>query len=149
MTTMELQEYIARRVEQEYHDLDTPCTPTTIKILSEVFKLELPKELVELSFALSGISKHGAQCGLVEGVLVMIGLIGHRQGLDKEVLAEICSDFLKQYDQKHGSLRCKELRLGGFNDDDPPNLCEGLTATSITDAALFLSERFNIPHLHR
>lgn len=33
--------------------------------------------------------------------------------------------------EKFGSLRCCELRPGGFRKDDPPHLCERLTCETI------------------
>ncbi len=44
---------------------------------------------------------------------------------------EVCKVYAAAFESKFGSLRCRELRPNGFNPDDPPHLCEGLTCKAI------------------
>ena len=84
----------------------------------------------------AGLGMHGAggfrgQCGLVEGALMFLGIYGKKLGkTDAEVVA-LCYDYGKTFTGTFGSLSCKELRPGGFREDDPPHLCEKLTCDAI------------------
>ncbi len=141
---MTLKEFVSSRVEKSYHDDEVPCVIATLRILSELFQLPIDKQVYESSWGFNGAGQYGAQCGLVEGTLMFIGLLSHREGLDKTKMWEACNEFAKSYEQKFGSLRCKELRPGGFNDGDPPHLCEPLSINSIIFSAEFISDWFKI-----
>ncbi len=141
---MTLDEFVANCVKKAYWDDDIPCSPTTLRILGELFGLKIGEQVYTACWGLNGAGKYGAQCGLVEGTIMFIGLMAHREDLEKEKMSEACFDFAKNYEHKFGSLRCKELRPGGFKDDDPPQLCEPLTVNSIVFSARFISDWFSI-----
>ena len=143
---MTLEELVATRVENMYHDLDLSCAHTTLKILAEVFDTEVSQQVYDSSSGmLGGGGYYGAQCGLVQGGVMFIGILGSRHRLDKETLSQHCFDYSAQAEKELGSLLCREIRPEGFADDNPPNLCEPRTVQSIVSAARFIADRFGLP----
>ena len=49
--------------------------------------------------------------------------------------------FASEFERNFSSLRCRELRPGGFSPDDPPHLCECLSVKAIQFSYEFLKDR--------
>jgi hypothetical protein len=141
---MTLVEIVADRVRVAYWDEDIPCVPTVLRTLGELFELEVIEQVYAACWGLNGAGNYGAQCGLVEGALMFISLLASREGIDTIVLWQACADFASDFEQRFGTLRCQKLRPEGFNDDDPPDVCEVLTVESIVFSAWFISDWFGI-----
>jgi hypothetical protein len=141
---MTLVEIVADRVRVAYWEEDIPCVPTVLRTLGELFELEVGEEVYTSCWGLNGAGNYGAQCGLVEGALMFISLLASRERFDTIDMWQSCADFASDYEQRFGSLRCRELRPEGFNDDDPPDVCEALTVESIVFFAWFISDWFGI-----
>ncbi len=75
---------------------------------------------------------------------MFIGLMAHRENIEQKKMWQACNDFASEYEKQFGSLRCKKLRPGGFNEDDPPMLCKPLTINSIIFSAQFISKWFGL-----
>lgn len=71
---------------------------------------------------------------------MFIGLYYSASGMDEKQVVEACYQFAKGFEQKFGSLRCRELRPGGFSKNDPPHLCESISCQAIEHAYLFIRE---------
>ncbi len=78
-----------------------------------------------------GAGRYGAQCGLVEGALMFIGIIGKDKGMGKDTIVDHCREFARQFEQRFGSLSCSILRPQGFKEDNPPHLCEPLSIETV------------------
>jgi len=143
---MTLEELVAARVKKMYHDLDLSCVHTTLKILAEVFNTEVSQQTYDSSSGmLGGGGYYGAQCGLVQGGIMFIGILGARYRLDKDTVSQHCFDYSAQAEKELESLLCREIRPEGFADDNPQNLCEPRTNQSIVSAAQFIADRFGLP----
>lgn len=136
-----MQELIKTRVHSYYWNDDLNCATTMLKILAELFQVELQPQLIDSAVGMHGAGAFGAQCGLVEGGLLFIGILGARQKLGKEKTIALCYEFAADFEQRFKSLRCKELRPQGFRAEDPPHLCEGKTRIAVTFAAKFMAEK--------
>lgn len=140
---MTLEDLVRKRIEHYYHDLDLSCVHSTLKVLSEVFEVELSQETYDTSAGMAGGGGlYGGQCGLIQGGVMFIGILGVRHRLDKETLEKHCYDYMEQSRKTLGSLLCKKIRPEGFKDDNPPNLCEPRTVESIIATTRFIAERF-------
>ena len=106
---MKVEKYINLRVKYYYHIKYISCTQTVLRILSKLFSLKLNKQVF-----------YGAQCGLIEGVLMFIGLLGNSRGYSREDIEAVCFEFAEGFEKKLGSLICRELRPEGFKEDNPP-----------------------------
>ena len=131
-------------IEQEVHNFywvdDYNCAATTLLILSKGFNIELSTQLIDAATGMHGAGKYGAQCGLVEGSLMFIGIMGKALGFDNEIIANICNKFAGEFEKAFLNLNCSVLRPGGFNDDDPQHLCEELTVDAIEWVIDFINE---------
>jgi hypothetical protein len=143
---MTLEQLVAARVENMYHDLDLSCVHTTLRILEEVFDTPIAPETYDASAGmLGGGGCFGGQCGLIQGGIIFISLLCARGGLDEDTLKQHCYDYSALTVKELGSLLCREIRPEGFSDDNPPNLCEPRTVQNITATVRFVADRFNLP----
>ena len=131
---------VQKRVHHLYYDLDKNCAKTTLLCLGELLNHPVGPQVLQAATGLHGAGGYRAQCGLVEGALMMIGLYFGSQGLSDEQIARLCYQYADRFTKEFGSLRCQELRPGGFNQSDPPHLCENLTAKTICFAWNFIRE---------
>ena len=136
-------EKIKTMVHEYYWKLDYNCATTTLLLLSEAFNLELSPQVIDSAVGMHGAGKYGAQCGLVEGSLLFIGIYGRYIKLDDEKIVGFCSAFAEDFEKKFSSLLCSRLRPGGFNEDDPAHLCEAITVRAVSWGIPFLRKKFN------
>jgi hypothetical protein len=119
------------RVHEYYWTYDWNCAVTTLCVLAEVFHITLSDQVFEAALGMHGAGGYGAQCGLVEGVIMFIGVAAKAEGLSHDAIAPACADYAQRSESRFGSLLCRELRSGGFSTDNPPHLCEKLTRDAI------------------
>ncbi|MBS6765088.1 MAG: C_GCAxxG_C_C family protein [Clostridium sp.] len=132
--------FIEKRVHELYWNDNTNCARTTLICLSELFKIKLELQTLISAVGLHGAGGFRAQCGLVEGGLMFIGIYYNLQGKSEEEIIQLCYEFADSFQQKFGSLRCYELRPEGFTSNDPPHLCEALTCRAIDFAGNFIKD---------
>lgn len=132
--------YIKERVHQLYWDDDINCARTMLICLSELFEVTLEKQTITAAIGLHGAGGYRAQCGLVEGGLMFIGIYYQLQGKSENEIASTCFEYAQAFEQKFGSLRCYDLRPNGFTPNDPPHMCENLTCEAIDFAYRFIVE---------
>lgn len=130
---------IEDRVHTYYHRDDSNCATTTLKILSEHFTIPLHSQVIDAALGMHGAGGHGAQCGLVEGALLFIGIFGRSKGVVDEKIIDRCKNFAQGFEARFSSLACRELRPEGFSPENPPHLCEPLTCKAIHFAIEFLA----------
>ncbi|MBN1333842.1 MAG: C_GCAxxG_C_C family protein [Synergistales bacterium] len=139
MLTEEMDGLIRERVRSYYWDEDINCAETTLKVLSEIFDIPLDPQVIHAASGMHGAGKYGAQCGLVEGTLMFIGILGHRAELEVSDIERLCHDYAGSFEEVFGSLLCSQLRPEGFTPTNPPHLCEEMTTRSIAFSLEFLS----------
>ena len=139
-----VQAFIDARVHDYYWNEDLSCTITTLKILSELLHFEIHPQVMEAAYGLNA-GRLGSQCGLVEGMLLFIGVCAQQKAIDPKDIAELCHNFAIGFQSEFKSLLCKELRPQGFSSDNPPHLCEKLTKLAVAFSADFVASEI----LHR
>ncbi|MFC1616497.1 C-GCAxxG-C-C family protein [Patescibacteria group bacterium] len=120
------------------------CAQTTLKVLSDIFNVQLETQTFIAATGLNGAGEYGAQCGLVDGTLMFLGIIGNIQALSKEKIAEMCRTFAEEFEARFGSLLCVELRPEGFKEDNPPDLCNSRICEAIHFAYKFIEKQIII-----
>ena len=129
---------IARRVHVLYWDRNVNCARATLVCLSELFGVELHPQVWQAAVGMHGAGLFRAQCGLVEGALLFMGIHYAGHGVpDKDIVA-VCRRFAEAFSARFSSLTCRDLRPGGFTRNDPPHVCECLTVDAIDFTAGFL-----------
>lgn len=124
-------EKIKKRVHQLYWDIDINCARTTLICLGELFQLDISRQSINAAIGLHGAGGYRAQCGLVEGGVMFIGIYLSDKGKSDGEVVSTCYQFAEKFTNKYGSLSCFELRPNGFTENDPPHACEELTADAI------------------
>ena len=134
-----MENLIRERVHNYYWQHDFSCVITTLKILSEIFSIEIHPQLFKAAFALNA-GRSASQCGLVEGTLLFMGAYAGKKRLKLSEIQELSYRFSQKFQQKFSSVLCSELRPQGFAPENPPHLCESLTKSAITFSAEFISK---------
>lgn len=135
------EKFIENRVHEYYWIDDINCATSTLKILSEAFAIQLTDQIIDAAIGMHGAGEFGAQCGLVEGTLLFMGIAGRAKGIQDENIVKSCQVFAEQFEIRFGSLQCSVLRPQGFKPDNPPHLCEEITREGIFFSIEFI---FNI-----
>lgn len=128
---MESTSSIKEKVKQYYWNDNFNCATTNIKILSELFSLDLAPQVVDAAIGMHGAGEYGAQCGLVEGTLMFIGILGRERNIPDGIIVDSCREYASNFESTFTSLSCRILRPQGFHADNPPHLCEKFTCVAI------------------
>jgi len=135
-----MKEYITKRVHELYWHDDINCARTAILCLGELFETVVEPQIIWSAVGLHGAGGYRAQCGLVEGTLMFVGIYFHILGKTESEIVSACYDFASAFDKAFGSLRCLELRPTGFSENNPPHLCENLTCKAIEFTYCYILE---------
>ena len=133
-----VQQWASERVHQCYWQDDWNCARTQLVLQCEAAQMPLPPLWAEAMAGLHGAGGYGAQCGLVEGMLLFLGLQGALSKESAEEISARCRNFAAAFETRFGSLLCRELRPQGFPQDGPSHACEALTTQAIAFARQWL-----------
>ena len=131
----------SQRVHDLYWKRNWNCARTMLVCLGETFDTPIAEQTLHAAVGMHGAGKFRAQCGLVEGALMFLGVYYGGRGADQYEVERICNAYAQAFTEKYKSLDCRDLRPGGFKDDDPPHLCAGLTLDAILFTRLFILEK--------
>lgn len=134
------EDIVTTMVHENYWIKGHNCATTTLIVLSKLFNIPLEQQVLYSSRGMHGAGCFRAQCGLVEGTLMFFGILGTEKELGDPTIAGLCYKYAEEFTKKFGSLSCRDLRPEGFNDDDPPHLCEKLSVESILFSEQFITE---------
>jgi hypothetical protein len=123
--------FVRSRVAGYYWRDDINCAATTLKILAEYFAVPLADQVIDAATGLHGAGEYGAQCGLVEGPLMFLGILGRSQAIPGDAIVSACRSYAEGFESRFGSLSCAVLRPAGFDPRNPPHLCEDLTCEAV------------------
>lgn len=138
---MQKELFISKNVNHYYWKEDINCATTMMKILSKAYRIRLHKQMIDGALGLHGAGGFGAQCGLVEGGLIFISLLGKKHNLSNVEIVNLCYEYAQNFEKTFGSLRCKVLRPQGFHPQNPPHLCEELTNKAIQFAIAYCEDK--------
>ena len=136
---MQYRDYINERVHGLYWNDDLNCATTTLITLSEIFQINLGSQIINAAIGMHGAGKYGAQCGLAEGSVMFLGILGKEKGLENEEIVTRCYNFAKEFEKEFGSINCRDLRPQGFKPDNPSHLCEEITKKAIAFTLNYLN----------
>lgn len=132
--------WIAQHVARYFRQEELNCATTTLKILAEQGDIELDGQVLAAAVGMHGAGGYRAQCGLVEGGLMFLGILGRARGWDDETIIALCHRYAERFEDHFSSLQCRVLRPEGFAPDQPPHLCEGLTCRATAFAVAFIEK---------
>lgn len=135
----------ANRIRDRVHDLywihDVNCARTMLTCLGELLETELSPQIMHAATGLHGAGGYRAQCGLVEGGLLFLGISLNAMKKDERDIVAACYDYADEFTKEFGSLTCHDLRPAGFSPADPPHMCEKLTCSAVEFAYRFITAR--------
>ena len=140
---MDTNNFIHNKVNRYYWQDDINCATTNLKILSEIFSIELSDQIIDAALGMHGAGKYGAQCGLVEGTLMFLGIIGRGRKISDDEIVDSCNEYAKQFENRFQTLLCKVLRPEGFHEGNPPHICEELTCEAVSFNIDFVTDFIN------
>lgn len=132
--------HVQKWVHHFYWDQDLNCARTTLYCLSRLGNISLEPQTLHAAIGMHGAGRFRAQCGLVEGTLMFLGIYYARQGKNDQEISRLCFAFAEAFTERFSSLRCSELRPQGFTPEDPPHLCEALSIEAILFAWAFIQK---------
>lgn len=131
---------IAKRVEKYNVEMGFNCAITTLKVLSEEFSTEISDQIIFGAIGMNGAGQFGAQCGLVEGGLMFMGIYLAESGFKASDITAICNRFAGQFVAHFSSLTCSDLRPEGFKESNPPHMCSDLIVQALEFDIKFLKK---------
>ncbi|MFA5453516.1 MAG: C-GCAxxG-C-C family protein [Sphaerochaetaceae bacterium] len=138
---MEIERIIENKVHTAYYQCDINCARTMLTTLGDLFHITIEKQTYLSAIGLHGAGGHRDQCGLVEGSLMFLGIYFLEKGRKEEEVVALCYEFAQEFTKQFGSVRCRELRPSGFQETDPPHLCEDLTCKAIVFTYRFIMDK--------
>ena len=136
----QIQQHVADIVHTRFWDDEVNCAVTSISVLSTLFEVPIDDQVFDAAYGMDGAGRYRAQCGLVEGPIMFIGVVGRRRGLPKDEIEGLCYRFAEEFERNFDSLLCRDLRPDGFREDDPPHKCEDLAVRTNTFSYTFMKD---------
>ncbi len=130
-TTNDIKKKIEQYVHTYYWDQDINCARTMLLSLGRLFEVTIEEQTVNAAIGLHGAGGYRAQCGLVEGALMFLGIMGTNLGRTDTEISDLCYSYAEAFEKEFLSLKCYDLRITGFSENDPPHMCEKLTCKAI------------------
>jgi hypothetical protein len=137
---LKTEDFVQKRVARYYWRDDINCATTTLKILSEHFDFALSEQVIDGAVGMHGAGEYGAQCGLVEGALMFLGIMGRSRAIPDNYIISACRAFAEGFEKRFKSLSCAILRPAGFDPRNPPHLCEDFTCRAVGFSIGFIQE---------
>lgn len=138
MPTQEAEQKIRDSVAYYFREKQYNCTKTMLCTLSDQLGVTLGQQVQNAALGMHGAGGFRAQCGLVEGALMFIGLYFTHIGKSEVQVIELCYRFAEAFTGYFGSLLCYDLRPQGFHPGDEPYQCQDLAGRAIIFAYDFM-----------
>jgi len=122
---------ILKKVEKYNVEMGYNCAITSLKILSEEFSTSISDQIIFGAIGMNGAGQFGAQCGLVEGGLMFLGIHLAESGFKAPDIALTCNRFASEFITHFSSLTCSDLRPEGFKSTNPPHMCSDLIVQAL------------------
>lgn len=138
---MNMNSKIIELVHNYYWDMDINCARTMLLSLSKLTNVTLNSQTIDAAIGLHGAGGYRAQCGLVEGALMFLGIYASQKGYFDSEIAYLCYQYADEFTKHFSSIRCYDLRPSGFSENDAPHACEDLTVRAILFTYDFIKKK--------
>ena len=110
-----------------------------MKLLAEVRNVKLDKQVLKAALGMNGAGRYGGQCGLVEGMIMFLGIWGDLKGFPDGQIQMICRSYADKFDKTFGDLTCGSLRPEAeAAAEDPAHACRELKVKALLMDLAFL-----------
>lgn len=138
---MDTRAFVEQRIARYYRVDEINCAVATLKILAERFGLKISEQVLDSAVGMNGAGQYRAQCGLVEGGMMFLGIFGRKRGMSDDDIMELCREYAAAFEKRFGSLSCRVLRPEGFDPDNPPHICEPISVDAVCFDIEFIEGR--------
>ena len=138
---MRIEDVVREKAHRCFWERNFNCAMTSVAVFSDLFPVNLDVQIFDAVIGMNGAGKFGAQCGIVEATLMLLGIIGRSKGLTKDEIMANCYEFASEFQDHFGSLLCRILRPEGFKPSNPPFLCEKLARKALAFNAEFIRKK--------
>ncbi|MFN2283730.1 MAG: C-GCAxxG-C-C family (seleno)protein [Anaerolineae bacterium] len=130
---------VQQRVATYFVTGENNCAMTVLRVLSEAFQTPVTQQVIDAAQCMPGAGGVDHLCGLISGALMFVGVWGAEQGLHRQTLQPLTSDFSRAIQERFGSLMCSDLRsVEG---------CGPLAVAFLTFTLRFLETRLDVETL--
>ena len=112
---MDIKKLITERTHDYYWKDNINCAATTLKILAELFRIDCCPQVLDSAIGMHGAAEYGAQCGLVEGSLMSLGIIGRKRGIPDVKIKAYCREFACRFEKRLACNMKQVLRPKNIN----------------------------------
>lgn len=135
--------WIEQRVDFYHTQQGNNCAVLSLKIFSELFEFSMHDQVVQAASAMNGSGRFGAQCGLVEGMIMFLGVYGTHRGVPYLDILGLANRYAASFTARFGSLVCRDLRPQGFGPEVPKTQCHTLIVDAVEMGSQFLRAEFS------
>jgi C_GCAxxG_C_C family probable redox protein len=139
--TKDRETVVQQRVNAYFVTGENNCAMTVLRVLAEEFETPIAQPVIDAAQCMPGAGGIDHLCGLVSGALMFIGVWGGQQGLHRQTLRPLTSNFSQAVTERFGSLMCSDLR--------PADGCGPLAVAFLTFTIAYLESRLNVEALMR
>jgi len=101
---------ILEKMHYYYVEQGLNCAEATIIVLSEKFDLLINQQVMAAAIGMNGAGGSGAQCGLIEGSLMFLGILGVVKNATKDEIKAVIQNYTKLFNDKFHSLNCNFIK---------------------------------------
>ena len=123
--------FIADKIKIYYEIEEHNCAVSVLKVLAERYDFPIHQQVMDSALAQNGLGQSGAQCGLITGAAMFLGVVAVEQGWTKDTLHEHTQRLTTEFKNAFHALDCRSIRPEGFVADNPPHLCEPRTVEAL------------------
>ena len=124
---MNLHNFIDKEVHENYWERDYNCATNILMLLSEIEGIKLDKQVLYSVSGLHGVDPMIAQCGLLSGGLMFLGIYSCEKNIPNSQLSKYYYDYSKYFQRKFGDTGCQNLNGNSKSLGLKPYACEDLT----------------------
>ncbi|MCK5126643.1 MAG: C_GCAxxG_C_C family protein [candidate division Zixibacteria bacterium] len=128
---MNERQFIEDKIKIYFEIEEHNCAVCVIKVLSERFDFPIEQQTLDACLAQNGLGQYGAQCGLITGATMFLGIVAAQNNWEKEKLYLHTRELTALFEKKFKSLLCSAIRPEGFHEDNPPYICQPRTVDAL------------------
>lgn len=139
---MDIENFIDKQVHENYWEKDLNCATNILMLLSELTDIKLDKQILHSVSGFDGVNPLIAQCGLMSGALMFLGIYGREKNIPNSQLKSYSYDYSKYFQRKFGDTGCNSLNGKNSSLNLSPFSCEILTKDVVKFTFDFINKNF-------
>lgn len=118
---------LVEEVHKNYWDKELNCSTNIILVLGKLFDIEISRQVLHGTIGLHSTTEYGGQCGLLEGLLIFVGIYGREKNYSNNEIVRHCAKLTRKFDNLFRTLSCHDLKGASKKIFESPHSCENIT----------------------